>query len=97
MWLALSTLWIAFWPSITNALTGYIPENNTFVQLKNGTTFVNYNEIAIHSNIGFQCQVRYGDNDTSEVQLGPILLSTGPNVTLYNSLYQSQCNPKPPI
>jgi hypothetical protein len=53
MWLALSSLWIAFWPSITNALTGYIPENNTFVQLKNGMAFVNYNEIAITSNIGF--------------------------------------------
>ena len=91
MWLALSTLWIAFWPSITNAPTGYMPENNTFIQLKNGTAFVNYNEIAISSNIGFQCQVSYRDNDTSEVQLGPILLSTGPNVTLYNSLYQSQC------
>ena len=90
IWLALSSLWIGFWPSITNAMTGYIPENNTLVQLKNGTGFVNYTDIATTSNVAFQCSVSYPKNDTYPVTLGPILLNTGPNVTLYNSLYQSQ-------
>jgi hypothetical protein len=32
LWMVLSILWVALWPTITNAMTGYIAENNTLVK-----------------------------------------------------------------
>jgi hypothetical protein len=32
VWLAVSIIWVAFWPTITNAFTGYISRNDTWVK-----------------------------------------------------------------
>jgi hypothetical protein len=34
LWLVLSIIWVAMWPIITNAMTGYIAENDTLVSSK---------------------------------------------------------------
>jgi hypothetical protein len=53
-WLALSVIWVGLWPTITNALSGYIAKNNTLVKLVDNTGYANYTEIVTNDNLAFR-------------------------------------------
>jgi hypothetical protein len=84
IWIVLSISWVAFWPTITNAMTGYVAKSNTLVQLQGGDGYANFSDIASVSNLAFQIDSYSGNSR------GPILLSTGPNTTLWASLNQGE-------
>jgi hypothetical protein len=84
IWIVLSISWVAFWPTITNAMTGYVAKSNTLVQLQGGDGYANFSDIATVSNLAFQIDSYSGNFK------GPILLSTGPNTTLWASLNQGE-------
>ncbi|KAG4439153.1 hypothetical protein IFR05_005352 [Cadophora sp. M221] len=91
LWILLNILWVAFWPTITNAMTGYIAKNDTLVKIVNGTGYANFTELASTTYLGFRF---YGLNNSGNVAkrtkviIGPVLLSSGPNETLWDELYQ---------
>lgn len=91
-WLALSIIWIAFWQTITNAVTGYVSTSTTLVLLRDNS-YVQYSELATDSNLAYQ----YNFTQTSEsysndstypdfTYNSPLLLSTGPNTTLRTAI-----------
>jgi hypothetical protein len=80
LWLSLSIIWIAIWPTITNAMTGYIALENTLVKLKDDLGYANFTEIVVNNNLAF----RYNATDW----MGPILTSSGPDVELWSELQQ---------
>ena len=91
LWILLNILWVAFWPTITNAMTGYIAKNDTLVKIVNGTGYANFTDLASRTNLAFQF---YGYNNSgneanrTKVIIGPVLLSSGLNETLWDELYQ---------
>ena len=90
-WVAISIIWVAFWPTITNALSGYVAKNNTLVRLEDDTGYANFTEIVTNDNLAFQFYSFYTDptNNTRATNwTGPLLLETGPNVTLWKILQQ---------
>jgi hypothetical protein len=90
MWIVLNIFWVAFWPTITNAMTGYIAKYNALVKLQGEDGYANFTDIDLVSNLGFQLYTKTSINSTwSSAPIGPILLSTGPNTTLWDNL--SQC------
>ncbi|KUJ15194.1 uncharacterized protein LY89DRAFT_783392 [Mollisia scopiformis] len=80
-WIVLSIIWVALWPTITNAMTGYVAESNTLVKLKTGEGYVDISNITSPSNLAFQ--VNYLNRT-----LVSIVLETGPNITLWNYFNQ---------
>ena len=92
-WLALSIIWVGFWQTITNALTGYVATNNTLVLLRDNT-YVEYSELATESNLAYQYNLSitypfYTNDSTypgSTNINSPLLLSTGPNTTLWTAI-----------
>jgi hypothetical protein len=93
VWIVLNIFWVAFWPTITNAMTGYIAENNTLVRLQGEDGYVNYTDISNSSNLAFQFYKLTTNgtlSSTSSAPIGPILLGTGPNITLWSQLSQSE-------
>ena len=85
-WVALSIIWVALWPTITNAMTGYVSASDTLVKVMNDTGYAEYSDIATTSNIGFQ-YYNSTNYSSTPVPMGPILLSSGPDVTLWKLLY----------
>jgi hypothetical protein len=53
LWMVLSILWVALWPTITNPMTGYIAENNTLVKLKGEDGYGNFSVIGNLANLAF--------------------------------------------
>lgn len=93
VWIVLNIFWVAFWPTITNAMTGYIAENNTLVRLEGEDGYVNYTDISNSSNLAFQFYKLTTNgtlSSTSSAPIGPIFLGTGPNITLWSKLSQSE-------
>ena len=95
LWIVLSILWVAIWPTITNAMTGYIAQNETLVKLKgNEVAYGNFSDVASLETLAFQfTNYTYvpgnRSQDTNE-PIGPLLYQRGPNSTLWNELYQSK-------
>lgn len=87
LWMVLSILWVALWPTITNAMTGYIAENNTLVKLKGEDGYGNFTVIGNLANLAFQfynsSSIPAISSGGSPAPIGPILLSSGPNATLW--------------
>lgn len=96
LWLLLSIVWVAIWPTITNAMTGYIAENNTLVKLKNATGYGEFEDISAQGNLAFQF-FNYTISSPSDRDnvTGPIITRTGPNTTLWNDLNRSKYSFKP--
>lgn len=69
-------------------MTGYISINDTLVKLADNTSYANYSDIAIVSNLGFQFY-----DSSNLAAIGPVLLSTVPNITLWNDQYKNRCHP----
>ena len=91
VWVVLNIFWVAFWPTITNAMTGYIPSYNTLVKLQGEDSYANFTDISLISNLAFQLYADTSINNTgSPAPIGPILLSTGPNTPLWDNLSQSE-------
>ena len=91
MWIVLNIFWVAFWPTITNAMTGYIAKYNTLVKLQGEDGYTNFTDINLVSNLAFQFYTNTSINGTwSSAPIGPILLSTDPNTTLWDNLIQSE-------
>jgi hypothetical protein len=91
LWIVLNIFWVTLWPAITNAMTGYIAKNNTLVKLQGQDGYVNFTDIGSISNLDFQFYKETSINSTwSNAPIGPILLSTGPNITLWSGLSQSE-------
>ncbi|KAF8852894.1 hypothetical protein BDZ45DRAFT_807059 [Acephala macrosclerotiorum] len=87
IWIMLNIFWVAFWPTITNAMTGYVAKYNTLVQLQGEDGYVNFTDISSASNLAFQFYTNISINGTwSSAPVGPILLNTGPNTTLWANL-----------
>lgn len=91
-WLALSIIWIAFWPTITNAVTGYVATSTTLVLLHD-SSYVQYSELATDSNLAYQYNytmtVESYSNDSTYPDFtynSPLLLSTGPNITWWTAI-----------
>ncbi|CZR50152.1 uncharacterized protein PAC_00024 [Phialocephala subalpina] len=93
-WILLNVTWVVFWPTFTNAMTGYIAKNDTLVKLENGIGYATYSDIANLTNLAFQFTgLNFSSPMTSPSNItlvftGPWLFSTGPNITLWNELYQ---------
>jgi hypothetical protein len=97
VWIVLSILWVALWPTITNAMTGYIAENNTLVKLKGEAGYGNFSDIGNLTNLAFQfsnLSTVSTNTSRSVTPIGPMLFRSGPNATLWTELYQSR---NPPI
>jgi len=93
LWVALSILWVALWPTITNAMTGYIGSNSTLVKLQNATGYGNYSDIANSYTLAFQyLNIQLPDSHYigGYAAVGPVLTRTGPNVPLWSSLTNSK-------
>lgn len=92
LWLLLSIVWVAVWPTFTNAMTGYIAENDTLVKLMNGTGYGELGDISAQDNLAFRFYNYsiYSPPDSAGHAMGPIITNSGPNVTLWNDLNRSE-------
>lgn len=91
LWLLLSIIWVAAWPTITNAMTGYVAENHTLVKLIDEDGYVPLKDLEDSDNLAFQfysaATGAYNYSQPPQVPIGPILTNSGPNITLWQQLY----------
>lgn len=98
LWIVLSIFWVAIWPTITNAMTGYIAKNDTLVRLQGDeVAYGNYSDVASQETLAFQfTNITFvpgnRSQDTRE-PIGPFLFKKGPDPKLWNDLYQSKSLP----
>jgi hypothetical protein len=89
-WVALSVVWVAIWPTITNAMTGYVAKNRTLVRLADGSGYANFSDVASTDTLAFQYEQFNDWNSGRESRTvnwtGPLLTYSGPNVTLWQDL-----------
>lgn len=87
----LSIAFVSLWPTITNAMTGYVPLNDAMVLLKgqNASVYADYSNISVTSNLAFQFVGYYGQGVyESPTNTSPIFFKDGPNTTLWTDMYQ---------
>jgi hypothetical protein len=93
-WVLLSIAFVSLWPTITNAMTGYVPLNDAMVLLKgqNASVYADYSNISATSNLAFQF-VGYYEMEpfvlpNMVTNFSPIFFKDGPNTTLWTDMYQ---------
>ncbi|KAH8744105.1 hypothetical protein BGZ57DRAFT_862765 [Hyaloscypha finlandica] len=91
-WVMLSIAFVSLWPTITNAMTGYVPLNDAMVLLKgqNASVYADYSNISATSNLAFQFVGYYGQGVYEfPTNSSPIYFKDGPNTTLWTDMYQA--------
>ncbi len=92
-WVMLSTFWVAFWPTLTNALTGYVSSKDTLVKLLDSPGYMTYSAIANPEMLAFQ-YINLSTPDPAQLggfaATGPVLTSSGPNMSLWDYLNSSK-------
>jgi hypothetical protein len=90
-WVMLSIAFVSLWPTITNAMTGYVPLNDAMVLLKgqNASVYADYSNISATSNLAFQFVMYYEVKPYEfPTNSSPIFFKDGPNTTLWTNMYQ---------
>jgi hypothetical protein len=88
VWLMVSMMWVAAWPVLANAMTGYVNRSETLVQLSDSAVYANYTDMANANTLGFRFYNFSTGANSSEATyaLGPVLLNSGPDIQLWNAL-----------
>ena len=75
-------------------MTGYMPQHYTIAKLSGEDAFVNVTDISTPRDLVFQ----FTEWDSVQVNasssvIGPVLFNDGPNITLWNELYNHMLHP----
>lgn len=76
-WLIISTLWVVVWPTITNAMTGYVAENDVLILLQNGSGYANCSDLVKMDNLVFEIVGKYTNTSIKYDWKGPLITSWG--------------------
>lgn len=90
-WMILSIAFVSLWPTITNAMTGYVPLNSAMVLIRgqNASVYADYTNITSTSNLAFQFAKTWSHGQPSlSNSSSPIFLKDGPNTTLWEEMYE---------
>lgn len=94
LWLVLSVIWVAAWPLLTNAMTGYVNRSDSLVKVSGAAVYANYTDMANTDTLGFRfynfSTSHDMNNSGTTYALGPVLLNSGPDIPLWNTLKTGQ-------
>jgi len=85
-WMALSVIWVILWPTVTNAMTGYVAINKTLIKRQDNISYVDFSDVGKPPNFGFQ-NFDYSASSRNQSVASPVFLQSGPDVALWESLY----------